>query len=158
MNNSCHWYGNWKKNVLHFPSKLLKQMSTWIFYQIMVCLFCKHCFDLDYIVNEAIAINVKLERQQKHHNCVVFSYQDELATTKKELMRLTTKLSIDQQANRMAYGDNSNTRDLEQQLKMVSILTLCFLHDHCTFSTATRHDCFIRETNGRVTEREYIHC
>ena len=125
-NNSYHWYDNWKKNVQHFPNKLLTLMSTWICYQIMVCLlFCKHCFDLDCIVNEAIVINAKLERQQKHHNCVVFSYQEELVTTKKELLGLTTKLSIDQQVNRMATGDGSHAKDLEQQLKMVSIFKFC---------------------------------
>ena len=67
-------------------------------------------------------VNVKLERQQKHHGCVVFDYQDELITTKKELLKLTTKLSLDQQADRIVTGDNPSIRDLEHQLKMVSIL------------------------------------
>ena len=67
-------------------------------------------------------INGKLERQQKHHGCVVFSYQDELGTTKKELLKLTTKLSLDQQADRMATSDSSSIKDLEHQLKMVRIL------------------------------------
>ena len=70
-------------------------------------------------------INAKLERQQKHHNCVVFSYQDELATTKKELLGLTTKLSLDQQTNRMEIGDGAH-KDLEQRLKMVSIFQILF--------------------------------
>ena len=65
-------------------------------------------------------INAKLERQQKHHGCVVFAYQDELATTKNELLKLTTKLSLDQQADRMVNSDSS-IKDLEHQLKMVSI-------------------------------------
>ena len=66
-------------------------------------------------------INAKLERQQKHHDCVVFGYQDELAATKNELLKLTTKLSLDQQADMMVNSDSSSIKDLEHQLKMVSI-------------------------------------
>lgn len=66
-------------------------------------------------------INTKLERQQKHHGCVVFGYQDELATTKNDLLKLTTKLSLDQQGHRMVNSDSSSIKDLEHQLKMVSI-------------------------------------
>ena len=65
-------------------------------------------------------INGKLERQQKHHGCVVSGYQDELATAKNELLRLTTKLSIDQQVDKMVTSDSSIIKDLEHQLKMVS--------------------------------------
>lgn len=82
-----------------------------LFYSIILC-----------TVNEAIGINVKLERQQRHHDCVVFSYQDELAATKKELLIVTTKLSIDQQDNKMVTSDNSCVKNFEHQLKMVSIL------------------------------------
>ena len=66
-------------------------------------------------------INAKLERQQKHHGCVVFAYQDELATTKNKLLKLTTKLSLDQEADRTVNSDSSSIKDLEHQLKMVSI-------------------------------------
>jgi len=72
------------------------------------------------IVNEAVIINAKLEKQQKHHGCVVSSYQGELAKTKEELLNLTTKLSIDQHTSNMRASDNSHIKTLEHQLKMVS--------------------------------------
>lgn len=113
--------------------------------------FIFHC-----TVDEAIVINAKLERQQKHHGCVVFSYQDELAMTKAELLRLTTILSIDQQANKITNSDSSNIKDLEQQLKMVSSIKSLSLYSYYPY-IATRHDCFIRETDRRIAERELIY-
>ena len=57
---------------------------------------------------------------------MVFSYQDELTSTKKELLKLTTQLSIDEQEDKMATGGSSNIKDLEQQLKMVCIYILWY--------------------------------
>lgn len=90
----------------------------------MVCLVIskeRFIFICIHAVNEAVIINTKLERQQKHHGCVVSSYQDELGKTKEELLKLTTKLSIDQHTNKILASDNSHIKNLEHQLKMVSV-------------------------------------
>ena len=109
-------------------------------------------------VNEAIVINDKLERQQKHHGCVVSGYQDELATTKEELLRLTTKLSIEQHADKMVASDSSIIKDLDHQLKMVgTLISLCI--KYCIFTLIAKGlDCFIREADRRTAERERIDC
>ena len=88
---------------------------------------------------------------------MVFSYQDELTSTKKELLKLTTKLSIDEQEDKMVTGGSSNIKDLEQQLKMVCIYIFISIVN-ATASTAMGHDCSIREANGRIAEREFVDC
>lgn len=65
-------------------------------------------------------MNDKLEKQHRHHQCVVFSYQDELTSTKKELLRVTTELSISKQTNTYPNSTITHAKNLEHQLKMVS--------------------------------------
>jgi len=65
-------------------------------------------------------MNDKLEKQHRHHQCVVFSYQDELALTKKELLRVTTDLSISKQTSSFPNSTITHAKNLEHQLKMVS--------------------------------------
>ena len=89
---------------------------------------------------------------------MVFSYQDELTSTKKELLKLTTKLSIDEQEDKMMTSGSSNIKDLEQQLKMVCIYIFVVSIANATASTAMGHDCSIREANGRIAEREFVYC
>ena len=65
-----------------------------------------------------------MERQQRHHNCVVLNYQDELVAAKTQLLEVATKLSINQKANKAVDSDSSHVKELEYQLKMVSIYML----------------------------------
>ena len=87
----------------------------------MVC--CKFGCDILIfvpIVQEAVTVNDKLEKQHRHHQCVVLSYQDELASTKKELLRVTTELSIIKQTNTSSNSTITHAKNLEHQLKMVN--------------------------------------